>query len=124
MTCFIKYIHNETKSQKSVRSYPQTRLELPLDGPTTHVHPKMKSGKSKPCFIFFKNFKNHVTDNFFLKKNHKNIFSFMLFHVMMIEYPYIRDIHPHIDDTFRTSKHENLPSMVELTLDFVLGYTH
>ena len=79
MACFIKYIRNKTKSQKSVRSYPQTRLELPLDGPTTHVHPKMKSGKSKPCFIFLKNFKNHVTDKFFLKKITKIFFHLCCF---------------------------------------------
>ena len=121
MTCFIKYIHNETKSQKSVRSYPQTRLELPLDGPTTHVHPKMKSGKSKPCFIFLKNFKNHVTDKFFFKKKSQKYFFIYVVSCyddrIPIHMTYGRDIHPHIDDTFRTSKHENLPSMVKTTLD-------
>ena len=42
----------------------------------------------------------------FFRKIHENIFSCVLFHVMMIEYtyPYIRGIHVYIDHTFRTSK--------------------
>ena len=55
----------ETKTQQSDRGDHRICPEPSLNGPTSHVYPKLHPTKNPPFLHSKKNFKNHVTVKFF-----------------------------------------------------------